>query len=47
MKKKIIQPEGPTKKIILLRFCLKKISRPGQKNPSPPEYQMDCALQPG
>ena len=45
--KKIIRPEGPAKKIILLRFCPKKISRPGPKfqaPPPPPEYQMDRAL---
>ena len=44
--KKIIRPEGPAKKIILLRFCLKKISWPGPKTqaPPPPEYQMDRAL---
>ena len=34
--KKIIRPEGPAKKIILLRFCPKKISRPGQKFQAPP-----------
>ena len=46
MKKKIIRPEGPSKKIILLWFCPKKILGPTQ-NPSPPpprEYQMDRAL---
>ena len=43
MKKKI-RPEGPAKKIILLRFCLKKISWPGPKTQAPPEYQMDRAL---
>ena len=44
MKKKIIRPEGPAKKIILLRFCLKKIFWPGLKTQAPPEYQMDRAL---
>ena len=37
MKKKIIiRPEGPAKKIILLRFCPKKIFWPGQKTQAPP-----------
>ena len=46
MKKKIIWPEGPVKKLILLRFCLKKYFLARNKNPSPPphEYQMDHAL---
>ena len=35
-KKKIIRPEGPAKKIILLQNCPKKISWPGKKIPSPP-----------
>ena len=47
MKKKIIRPEGPAKKIILLRFCPKKIFWPGPKTQAPPpprpEYQMDRA----
>ena len=44
--KKIIRPEGPAKKIILLRFCPKKIFWPGPKTqaPLPLEYQMDRAL---
>ena len=37
--KKIIWPEGPAKKIILLRFCPKKIP-----SAPPPEYQMNRAL---
>ena len=36
MKKKIIRPEGPVKKIILLRFCPKKNILARTKNPSPP-----------
>ena len=45
MKKKIIRSERPAKKIILLRFCPKKISWPGPKTQGPPpEYQMDRAL---
>ena len=47
MKKKIIRPEGPAKKIILLWFCPKKYLGPDQKPkppPPPPEYQMDRAL---
>ena len=35
-KKIIIRPEGPAKKIILLRFCLKKISWPRPKTQAPP-----------
>ena len=46
--KKIIRPEGPAKKINLLRYCPKKIFRPRPKSqlppPPPPEYQMDRAL---
>ena len=45
--KKIIRPEGPAKKVILLRFSPKKISRPGPKfqaQPPPPKYQTDRAL---
>ena len=42
--KKNNRPEGPAKKIILLRFCPKKISWPGPKTQAPPpEYQMDRA----
>ena len=36
MKKKIIRPEGSAKKIILLRFCPKKIILPGPKTQAPP-----------
>ena len=36
MKKKIIRPEGPAKKIILLRFGPKKIFWPGPKTQAPP-----------
>ena len=44
--KKIIRPEGPAKKIILLQNCPKKISWPGKKfQAPPPEYQMDRALE--
>ena len=48
MKIIIIRPEGPAKKIILLRFCLKKNILAQTRNPSPPpplEYQMDRGLQ--
>ena len=41
--KKIIRPEGPAKKIILLRYGPKKIFWPGPKTQAPPEYQMDRA----
>ena len=41
--KKIIRPEGPAKKITLLRYCPKKIFRPRPKSQAPPEYQMDRA----
>ena len=34
--KKIIRPEGPAKKIILLRYCPKKIFRPRPKSQPPP-----------
>ena len=40
--KKIIRPEGPAKKVILLRFCPKKYLGPDQKT-NPPEYQLDHA----
>ena len=44
MKKKS-GPKGRRKKIILLRFCPKKIFWPGPKTQAPPpEYQMDRAL---
>ena len=45
MKKKIILPKGPAKKIILLNLSEKNILA-RTKNPSPPlpEYQMDRAL---
>ena len=43
--KKIIRPEGPAKKITLLRYCPKKFFGPRHKSqpPPPPEYQMDRA----
>ena len=44
--KKIIRPEGPAKKIILLRYGPKKYFGPDQKPKPPPpwiEYQMDRA----
>ena len=34
--KKIIRPEGPAKKIILLRYCPKKIFRPRPRSQAPP-----------
>ena len=36
MKKKIIRPEGPAKKIILLWFCPKKYLCPDQNSKPPP-----------
>ena len=36
MKKIIIRPEGPAKKIILLLFCLKKYLGPDRKSKPPP-----------
>ena len=43
---KIVRPEGPSKKIILLLFCAEFFFRTGPKvNPPPPlEDQMDRAL---
>ena len=34
--KKIIRPEGPAKKITLIRYCPKKIFRPRHKSQPPP-----------
>ena len=46
--KKIIRPEGPAKKITLLRYCPKKKSGPdlNPRPPPPPEYQMDVPYAP-
>ena len=34
--KKIIRPEGPAKKITLLRYCPNKIFQPSPRPPLPP-----------
>ena len=44
--KKIIRPEGPAKKITLLRYCPKKIFRPRHKSQAPPRISNGpCLIQ--